>query len=266
MKFSILINTHNQRNYLSRCINSCLNQSYKGEYEVIICDTSLERNDDIIRKIKKKNLFYYHKKKFSTFPVIDQLFKIHYAFKKSKGQFILLLDGDDFFDKNKLDFVSKVINQQEIVYHDLPIYYFEKTALKKNSSISFVKKFLLYKKFINNWPTVFGTSCLFFNREILKNFFSLKKIFNFNYLAIDIMIAIYSQKFYKYNIIYKRITYKSIQDYNLDNKYNDIFSKIFWLRRKQQFDYQKYLGSSVVNANYILTNLIFFFINKLKLY
>jgi glycosyltransferase involved in cell wall biosynthesis len=123
MKFSILINTHNQRNYLSRCINSCLNQSYKGKYEVIICDTSSESNDDVIRKIKKKNLFYYHKNKFSTFPVIDQLHKIHYAFKKSKGQFILLLDGDDFFDKNKLDFASKVINQQEIVYHDLPIYY-----------------------------------------------------------------------------------------------------------------------------------------------
>lgn len=54
MKFSILINTHNQRNYLLRCINSCLNQSYKGKYEIIICDTSLKSNSDIIKKIKKK--------------------------------------------------------------------------------------------------------------------------------------------------------------------------------------------------------------------
>jgi glycosyltransferase involved in cell wall biosynthesis len=264
MKFSILINTHDQRDYLLRCINSCLNQSYNGKYEIIICDTSSESNEDIIRKIKKKNLFYYHKKKFSKFPVIDQLFKIHYAFKKSKGQFILLLDGDDFFDKNKLDFVSKVINRQEIVYHDLPIYYFEKIALKKNSTIIFVKKLLFYKKFINNWPIVYGTSCLFFNREILKSFFSLKKIFNFNYLAIDIMIAIFSQKFYKYNIISKRITYKSIQDYNLDNKYNNIFSEIFWLRRKQQLDYEKYLGSNNMNVNYILTSFIFCIIKKFK--
>ena len=143
MKFSILINTHDQRDYLLRCINSCLNQSYNGKYEIIICDTSSESNEDIIRKIKKKNLFYYHKKKFSKFPVIDQLFKIHYAFKKSKGQFILLLDGDDFFDKNKLDFVSKVINQREIVYHDLPIYYFEKTALKKKIKDSLCKKIVI---------------------------------------------------------------------------------------------------------------------------
>lgn len=139
----------------------------------------------------------------------------------------------------------------------MPIYYSEKNGLKKNSKIIFYKKLLFYKKFINNWPIVYGTSCLFFNREILKNFFSLKKIFNFNYLAIDVMITIFSQKLYKYNIIHKRITYKSIQGHNLDNKYNYIFSKIFWLRRKQQLDYEKYLGFKVINANYIITNLVF---------
>ena len=262
MRFSILINTHDQRDYLLRCINSCLNQSYNGKYEIIICDTSSESNEDIIRKIKKKNLFYYHKKKFSKFSVIDQLFKIHYAFKKSKGQFILLLDGDDFFDKNKLDFVSKVINRHEIVYHDLPIYYFEKTALKKKSRIIFVKKLLFYKKFINNWPIVYGTSCLFFNREILKSFFSLKKIFNFNYLAIDIMLAIFAEKFYKYKIISKRFTYKSIQNHNLDYKYNNIFSKVYWFRRKQQLDYEKYLGFKIINLNYILTSFVFLIIKR----
>ena len=67
MKFSILINTHNQRDYLLRCINSCLNQSYKGKYEIIICDTSSETNYDIIRKIKKKNYSIIIKKNFQNF-------------------------------------------------------------------------------------------------------------------------------------------------------------------------------------------------------
>ena len=80
------------------------------------------------------------------------------------------------------------------------------------------------------------------------------------------MIAIFAQKFYKYNIISKRITYKSIQDYNLDNKYNNIFSEIFWLRRKQQLDYEKYLGSNNMNVNYILTSFIFCIIKKFKFY
>ena len=44
MKLYILINTHNQRDHLLRYINSCLNQSYKGKYEIIICDTSSKSN------------------------------------------------------------------------------------------------------------------------------------------------------------------------------------------------------------------------------
>ena len=67
-----------------------------------------------------------------------------------------------------------------------------------------------------------------------------------------------------------KLKHKFGSEFSSMNKFiekdNYIFSKIFWLRRKQQLDYEKYLGSKVVNANYILTNLIFFFINKFKLY
>ena len=77
------------------------------------------------------------------------------------------------------------------------------------------------------------------------------------------MIALFAKKFYKYSIISKRITYKSIQNNNLDHKYSNIFSKIFWLRRKQQLDYEKYLGSKIINFNYILTNFIFSCIKKI---
>lgn len=265
MKFSILINTHNQRNYLLRCINSCLNQSYKGKYEIIICDTSLKSNSDIIKKIKKKKLFYYHKKKFSIFPVIDQLFKIHFAFKKSKGQFILLLDGDDFFDKRKLYLISKFINQKEIVYHDLPIYYFKKKGLKKNSEIIFFKKFYFYKKFFNNWPTVYGTSCLFLKREILKKFFLCKRIYDFNYLAIDIKLALFAQKFFNYKIINHKITFKYINNKSLDKNFNNFFSKAFWKRRNQQIEYQKYLEDNYINLNFIIIKIINFFLNKIKI-
>ena len=54
MQFSILINTHNQSKYLSQCIESCINQSFKGSYEIIICDTSKNLNKSFIKKYKKK--------------------------------------------------------------------------------------------------------------------------------------------------------------------------------------------------------------------
>lgn len=76
------------------------------------------------------------------------------------------------------------------------------------------------------------------------------------------MLAIFAEKFYKYKIISKRFTYKSIQNHNLDYKYNNIFSKVYWFRRKQQLDYEEYLGSKIINLNYILTSFIFLIIKK----
>ena len=54
MKFSIIINTHNQEQYLERAINSCLIQKVKS-YEIIIVDTSKKKKYKIRKKYKKNN-------------------------------------------------------------------------------------------------------------------------------------------------------------------------------------------------------------------
>jgi glycosyltransferase involved in cell wall biosynthesis len=261
MNFSILISTYNQPEYLLRCINSCIYQNYKRKFEVIICDTSLESNFHVVEHIKKKKFQYFHKKKFSNYPVLDQFLKNFFMFKKSKGKIICFLDGDDFFFKNKLSSISKLINDN-IVFHDLPIYFFEKNKLKKKAKVFFFKKYFIYNKLFNNWPVVMGTSCLFASRKILNKFFKNKNNFKYNYLAIDSKLAIFSKKIYKYKIINKHLTYKSVNDYNLDFSFNNFFSKIYWIRRNQQFDYSKSLSSFEFNVNFIITKIIYFFISK----
>jgi hypothetical protein len=183
-------------------------------------------------------------------------------FKKSKGKFIFFLDGDDFFFKNKLSSISKLINDNT-VYHDLPIYFFEKNKLKKKAKVFFFKKYFIYNKLINNWPVVMGTSCLFTSRKILNKFFKNKNNFKYNYLAIDIKLAIFSKKIYEYKFINKHLTCKSVNDYNLDFSFNNFFSKIYWTRRNQQFNYSKSLSSFEFNVNFIITKIIYFFISKL---
>ena len=106
MLFSIIINTHNQYSLIDRCIKSCLNQDYKGDYEVIISDTS------DIKKIKKYvkknvNIKIVEAESFSTFPCVDQMISIKNSFKYVSGDIICLLDGDDFFNKTKLSFLEK---------------------------------------------------------------------------------------------------------------------------------------------------------------
>lgn len=264
MQFSILINTHNQSKYLSECIESCVDQSFKGSYEIIICDTSKNVNKSFIKKYKKKNLKYFHRKSFSKFPILDQLYKNYFIFKKSRGRFIALLDGDDFFCKNKLELIYKIINKnRHTIFHDLPIYYYEDLNTTKDSKINLYKNNFFYKRYINNWPIVYGTSCLFFSRQFMKNFFSKKIVFNFSNVAIDIKIALFAQKFYKYRIVNKKLTFKRFTGNSLDSKYNKIYTRRYWFRRYEQFQFQKYIGAKSKNINYLLTTLIYYLI---KLY
>ena len=79
MKFSIIINTHNQEQYLERAINSCLIQKVKS-YEIIIVDTSKKKNFKLRKKYKKNKIikFLDLKSKF-IHPERNQLFKIYWV-------------------------------------------------------------------------------------------------------------------------------------------------------------------------------------------
>ena len=100
MFFSIIINTHNQHETIERCLKSCLNQNFKKKYEIIIVDTSDNRINKKI--LTSKKVRYYHFKNFSKYPEINQIKKIYQGFKKIKGKWFCLIDGDDLFKKNKL--------------------------------------------------------------------------------------------------------------------------------------------------------------------
>jgi len=98
-RVSILISNYNKGKYLDKCLRSCFNQNYSN-LEVILFDNySNDNSETIIKKYKK--VVFYKKKKISTSSPINQLDLLLSGFKKSSGQFIFLLDSDDFFLKKK---------------------------------------------------------------------------------------------------------------------------------------------------------------------
>lgn len=98
-KVSILISNYNKGKYINDCLRSCFLQNYSN-LEVIVFDNF--SNDDslnIIQKYDKVSL--YKIKKISSYPAVNQLNLLISAFKRSKGEIILLLDSDDFFLRTK---------------------------------------------------------------------------------------------------------------------------------------------------------------------
>ena len=48
MKFSILVPVYNVEKYLEQCVESLLNQTFKGEYEIILVDDGSTDSSGII--------------------------------------------------------------------------------------------------------------------------------------------------------------------------------------------------------------------------
>ena len=246
---SILITNHNKNKYLQKNLKGCFNQNY-NKFEIIVYDD--RSTDDSIKTLKrfKKIKLIQNYKNFLS-PPLNQLKGLMYAFKKSRGSIICLLDADDYFNSNKLNFVNSYFNMN----------------LKKN--ILFDIPFSKYKNFLPKiknhsnsiWPSIVPTSGISMRRKTIKKFFELSKIEKFPHLEIDSRIMIFSYHYLnEVNLVKKKITYYGIDENGISSKYKK-FSKLWWQKRLQAFNYLRYILKRkkkcfIISFDYIITLII----------
>lgn len=224
-KISILVTNYNKGKFLEKCLNSCLLQNQKN-IEIIVCDNiSTDRSQVVIKKFFKK-IILKRKKKISNSGPINQIDLIKLGYRFSSGSLIFLLDGDDFFFKDKIKTVSKLFerNKKIDVIYDLPI-------VKLNNSY---KKFKLNKKLNQNiWPTIIPTSSISLRRNFFSKCLKLGIFNNYNHLEIDFRINVFSRNIEKkFIIIDKNLTvYRDVNGGIMDNIKK--FSYIWWIKRQQ---------------------------------
>jgi len=247
---SIIITNFNKEKYVKKCLQSCLEQSYKN-FEICVADNNSTDNSlKVINKFKNKVSIFNIPRSFKTGPQ-NQLFCIQKMVHKSKGKIICLLDSDDFFYKNKLKEIVKAIknNKKKFI--------FDKPVLGNN------KKFnLKNKKNKHIWPTIFPSSSISFLKKEFNNFnklcFLKKK--KFCYLAVDFRIQVYSMLIKKdYEIINKKLTnYRQIKD-GLESNWKK-YSLSWWNRRYQA---HLYLRDSFKSKNIKTNFTLDFMISKI---
>ena len=261
MFFSIIINTHNQHGTIERCLKSCLDQSFNKKYEIIIVDTS---DSKINKKIlTSKKVHYYHFKNFSKYPEINQIKKIYEGFKQIKGKWFCLIDGDDLFKKNKLKSIFDNYNlDNKILIQDQCSNYNEGKKITSKYIHKKYKKKFLYKKMINFWPEIYGTSSLSGHSSILKSFFKKLNINKWNLLAVDALLILYALNQMKFFTDKKVLTIKSIDSHTVGSKYIPM-NKKFWSRRVQQISYWESLSNTkIFNIDKVISKMINFLISK----
>ena len=258
---SILIASYNKEKYVKRCINSCINQNY-NKLEIIFYDDGSKDNSYNIAKEIKGIKVFKNKKKINQgiFNTYYQIKSYNKAFSKSKGKYILLLDSDDFFKKNKVreivDYFKK--NPRSNIIFDLPIYYYSKsrkTFSKKLQNKNNIKKDI--------WPRFpIAGSCISFKRNFFKKFSKLINNKNFSMLTLDFRLAVIANTVLDdFNVLNKNLTFYFQDKKGESHSKFKKFSKHWWLRRKQAHDFMKMINkkhkiSFKTKSDYLTTNII----------
>lgn len=216
MRFSVIIPVYNVGKYLLKCLNSLKTQTFKDFEVIIVCDKSNDNSEGIVDNFVKENKKY--KKIYAEKTGLSEARNI--GIQEAKGEYLLLLDGDDFYEKALL----KVINdnlydspdlirfQIREIFPDKKVNYKEK-AFESIRGIEAFKKITNYHFIENAWSYCYRTE--FYKKNKFK---FMKDCIAEDYGLLPIVIAkaekVKSIDFIGYNYTQRNDSLMRNNDYN----------------------------------------------------
>ena len=231
MKVSIVIPVYNTEKYISRCIQSCLNQTY-NDYEIIVInDGSTDGSEAIVAQYSRK----YDRIKLVSINNSGLSIARNIGMDMANGEYIYFLDSDDWIDsdclekccyyadEHKLDIVC--FDAKTVLEEGAPPKYLFATYDRKNKINEYVVETGI--EYTNNYehkPIHVSAWTVFLRREFLINnrIHFLEKVFyediKFHY---DCMLAasrimyipfqFYNRTYRKESIITSNVSFKKVE-------------------------------------------------------
>ncbi len=253
---SILITNYNKGYYIKNTIKSCLNQNFKKKEILVFDDCSSDASLKILNDFGKDlTLIKNKKKKFRSGP-LNQINGVIQLFKKSKGEIIFLLDGDDFFKKNKVSSIFQIFNKNKNIdfLQDIPY-------LKDKKTFQNLK---IKKHDFSIWPQFYPTSCISLRRKFFTSFLKYIKNKNFENLEIDARVSMFAHLHKKFLVLNKSFTVYNFDKNGISSRYKK-YSINWWKKRNEAFSYLLILHNKLrlnflYSMDFYLTRFINFFI------
>ena len=135
-KLSVVIPVYNTEQYLPRCIESLINQTYKNIEFIFVNDCSPQNAEEIIKEYQKKD----SRIKYVTYEKNRGLFRARMAgAEKATGEYIAFMDSDDYLEPEALETCYIKCERQalDFVFFDADILNKEK---HKNISLNYQRK------------------------------------------------------------------------------------------------------------------------------
>tara|TARA_B100001057_G_scaffold77424_3_gene72305 strand:+ start:1006 stop:2265 length:1260 start_codon:yes stop_codon:yes gene_type:complete len=133
---SIIITNYNYGKYISKCIRSCINQSYDStKYEIIIVDDCSKDNSlDLVKEYKKsfQNLVFIKNKKN-----IGVSKSANRGLSLAKGKYVVRVDADDYINREFLKVLILFLEENQEYFSVSCDYYLVDKSEKKISRLSY---------------------------------------------------------------------------------------------------------------------------------
>lgn len=115
---SIILPTYNGSKYISRSIQSCLDQTYRNIELIIVDDCSTDGTDNIIKdfKLKDERISFIRNAENQKLPM-----SLNAGFALAKGAYYTWTSDDNYYAANAIEVMLENLNQQEevgLVYCD----------------------------------------------------------------------------------------------------------------------------------------------------
>ncbi|WP_429075463.1 glycosyltransferase family 2 protein [Aeromonas veronii] len=101
--FSVVIPLYNKQDFISKCIESVLTQSFSSFEVIVIDDGSQDNSEEIVKKIKDDRVKYFHQTNGGVSAARNK------GIEEASGEYIAFLDADDWYEGDFLNVVHKSI-------------------------------------------------------------------------------------------------------------------------------------------------------------
>lgn len=257
-KYSIVIPVYNVENYLRKCLDSVINQSYKSFDVIIVNDGSTDNSLKIALEYSKK---------YDFITIIDQENKglseaRNNGIKRVKTPYFILLDSDDYLNTDLLRRLDEVVSSNEnvdiiryqacCVNSDKIINYNEEEFYDL-SGIEAFEKIVKFHYVENAWLYLYNTD--YFKENGFK--YPIGKVhedFALTPLVIYKAKHVYSITYAGYNYVLRSNSIINSNDYSKTlKKVSDFYDN--YLSIVQELD--KVLGDKKVIKSYLANSLIY---------
>ena len=106
-KISVIVPVYNVEKYLSKCLNSIIEQQYPDIEVIVVDDGSTDNSSEIIKEyVHRDDKIKYYKKENGGLSDAR-----NYGVKKATGDYICFIDSDDYIDKKLFERIKCYIDK-----------------------------------------------------------------------------------------------------------------------------------------------------------